>query len=152
MLADYTKMKTLGYDAYKKWLADTPMRINLFYTFPWYTVMMIYNRLYFCTPKISDEEWAIVPTLALEAEYYKNHLINPWFENDNLITCKKEFEQGRKLVMLSLFTSGGVFLAKSNHQLKTVKDRYILPMTFRLTNCLICTLPKTTAKLYFNTR
>ena len=105
MLADYTKMKTFGYDSYKKWLADTPMRINMFYTFPWYTVMMIYNRIYFWTPKISDEEWAIVPTSALEAEYYKNHLVNPWFENDNLITCKKEFEQGRKLVILSLLTS-----------------------------------------------
>ena len=106
---DHTVFQNFGYDSYKKWIAERPNRINIFYLFPWYMVLMIFNRMFFCTPKITDTEWTICPTQVLEAEYYKQFLSNAWFQNDNLMPVKQEFEKGRRMAMTILHTTGGIF-------------------------------------------
>ena len=65
--------------------------------------------MFIYTPKITDEEWTILPTNPAEAEYYRNYLSSAWFENDNLLPVKKEFDKGRKLAMMRLTVSGGMF-------------------------------------------
>ena len=115
---------------YEKWLHDNPNRTNLFALFPWHTVLSIYNRLFFCTPKIEQAEWTLAQTTVLESEMYKAHLHQPWYTGDVLSLLRQEFEQARRIAILTISMTGGTFAnirSKVEQSLSSIDQQYDFP-------------------------